>query len=189
MASSPCSSSAGEGSGPSSARAIIRRYRLGDAAAVGRLIADTYRTHNLGFAPADEQARLLGPFGFAGSPDPAHREAIARAIAAPLVLVAEVDGVLVGVLRGGRRDRPRRAVLQSLFVDGGYHRRGIGRRLVERFEAACRAGGATEIKVAATAYAIPFYQALGYRRSTGMRTTASFEGSGLPYQPMSRSLV
>lgn len=167
----------------------VRRYRAGDAVAVGRLIADTYRTYNLDFATLDEQARLLGPFALAGSPDPGHRAAVARAIAAPLVLVAEVDGVVAGVLRGGRRDRPQRAVLQSLFVDGGHHRSGIGRLLVERFEKAGRAGGALEIKVAATAYAVAFYQALGYRRSTGVRTMASFEGRGLPYQPMGKSLV
>jgi len=168
---------------------IIRRYRAGDAAAVGRLIADTYRAYNLGFASPDEQAHLLGPFGHAGSADSGHRAAIARAIAAPLVLVAEADGVLVGVLRGGRRDRPQRAVLQRLFVDGGRHRCGIRRRLVERFEKACREDGVVEVRVAATAYAVPFYRALGYRRSMGVRTGAGFEGRGLPYQPMRKTLA
>ena len=167
----------------------IRRYRAGDAAAVGRLIADTYRAYNLGFASLDQQARLLGPFAFAGSADPDRGADIARAISAPLVLVAEADGVLVGVLRGGRRDRPQRAVLQSLFVDGARHRTGIGRRLVERFEKACREDGVAEVKVAATVYAVPFYQALGYRRSTGVRTMGSFQGRGLPYQPMKKSLA
>jgi len=80
-------------------------------------------------------------------------------------------------------------VLQSLFVDGGRHRRGIGRCLVERFEKACREDGVVEVKVAATAYAVPFYQTLGYRRSTGVRTMASFDGRGLPYQPMRKTLA
>jgi len=54
---------------------------------------------------------------------------IAAAIRAPMVFVAEDEGRVVGVLRGGRQDR-----LQSLFVAGSHQRRGIGRQLVERFE-------------------------------------------------------
>jgi len=81
-------------------------------------------------------------------------------------------------------DRRERTVLQSLFVDGEHHRRGTGRRLVEHFEQTCRDTGVTRIKVAATLLAVPFYQALGYRRSTGVRTMGSGGTRGLIYQPM-----
>ena len=121
--------------------------------------------------------------------EPAHRAAIAEAIGAPMVLVAEEAGAIVGVLRGGRLDRRGRTVLQSLFVAAGHQRRGIGRRLVTRFEQACRARGATVVKLSSTLYAVPFYQALAYKRSTGVRTGRSFQGSGLPYQPMKKTLV
>jgi GNAT superfamily N-acetyltransferase len=167
----------------------IRAYRNGDAASVGRLIARTYSAFNLGFAPPEQQAGLLGPFGFADSAERAHRAAIAEAIGAPIVLVAEEAGGIVGVLRGGRVDGRGRTVLQSLFVAADHQRRGIGRRLVERFEKACPAGGVTVIKVASTLYAVPFYRALGYRRSTGVRTGRSFRGSGLPYQPMRKTIA
>ena len=66
--------------------------------------------------------------------------------------------------------------------------RGAGRRLVRRFEQECLARGVTVVKVASTLYAVPFYQALGYRRSTGVRSMRSFQGSGLPYQPMRKTL-
>jgi GNAT superfamily N-acetyltransferase len=154
----------------------IRTYGEDDAVEVGRLIARTHSAFNLSFATPEQRAALLGPFRFARSADPARREAIARAIAAPLVLV------------GGRLDHRQRVVLQSLFVAGSHHRRGVGRRLVERFEKDCRARGTMVIKVASTLYAVPFYQALGYRRSTGVRTMSSFEGAGLPYQPMKKRL-
>lgn len=167
----------------------IRHYRPGDAAAVGRLIARTYEAFNLGFAAPGERAALLGPFRFARSDDPAHRAAIADAISAPLVLVATDDGSVVGVLRGGRVDRRGRAVLQSLFVDGRHHRRGIGRRLVERFERSCADRGIAVIRVASTLHAVPFYEALGYRRSTGRRTLGGFDGGRLPYQPMRKRIV
>ncbi|MCB2224293.1 MAG: GNAT family N-acetyltransferase [Actinobacteria bacterium] len=163
----------------------VREYHERDAAAVGRLIARTYSAFNLGFATAEERATLLGPFRFAGSADPAHRLAIAAALEAPIVLVAERGAAVVGVLRGGRLDRKGRTVLQSLFVDAGHHRRGIGRRLVTEFERRCPAGAV--IVAASTLYAVPFYLALGYRRSTGVRTMRSFAGEGLPYQPVKKA--
>jgi GNAT superfamily N-acetyltransferase len=86
------------------------------------------------------------------------------------------------VLRG-RKER-----LASLFVRGDHHRQGIGRRLVEQFEQECMRQGATVIRVAATLYAIPFYTALGYQRTTGVRNGWSFEGTGLKYQPMKKVL-
>jgi len=160
----------------------IRPYRESDAQSVGRLIADTYSQFNLSFASADELGKLLGPFRHARSAEPAHREAIAQAIRAPMVFVAEEDGQIVGVLRG-RKER-----LASLFVRGDRHRQGIGRRLVEQFEQECRRQEVTVIRVAATLYAIPFYAALGYRRTTGVRNGWSFGGTGLKYQPMKKVL-
>lgn len=160
----------------------IRPYCEPDAETVGRLIADTYSHFNLSFACPDELAKLLGPFQHARSPEPAHRQAIAEVIRSPVVLVAEEDGEIVGVLRG-RRER-----LASLFVRGDHHRRGIGRALVERFEQESSGRGVSVIRLAATLYAIPFYTALGYRKTTGLRNGWSFEGSGLKYQPMRKLL-
>jgi len=166
----------------------IRRYRESDAENVGKLIADTYSEFNLSYASPEERALLLGPFQQARSPEKAHREAIAQVIRAPMVWVAVNDGEIVGVLRGGRKDKQQRTVLQSLFVKGDHHRQGIGRKLVERFERECLRQGATVIRLAATLYAVPFYLAMGYKRSTGVRSGRSFEGSGLQVQPMRKVL-
>ena len=162
----------------------IRRYRESDAENVGKLIADTYSEFNLSYASPEERALLLGPFQHARSSEKAHREAIAQVIRAPMVWIAVDDGEIVGVLRGGRKDKQQRTVLQSLFVKGNHHRQGIGRKLVERFERECLRQGATVIRLAATLYAVPFYLAMGYKRSTGVRSGQSFEGSGLKVQPM-----
>ena len=97
--------------------------------------------------------------------------------------MAEDGGEIVGVLRG----RPDR--LASLFVRGDHHRQGVGRGLVERFESECLQHGATVIRVASTLYAVPFYLAMGYKRSTGIRTGWSFEGRGLMVQPMRKALA
>jgi predicted N-acetyltransferase YhbS len=161
----------------------IRPYREDDAERAGILIADTFGAFNLSYAPPNEQQRLLGPFRNARSTDPAHRQAIAEIIRAEVFLVAEDEGAIVGVLRG-RKER-----LQSLFVAGSHHRRGIGRRLVELFEEACRQQGAARIRVAATLFATPFYQKLGYKKTTGVRTMPCFDGEALPYQPMIKVLA
>lgn len=160
----------------------IGAYDEVDSGTVGRLIADTYGRFNLSFASPEDRALLLGPFQHAYSPDQAHREAIARALRSEMVFVARDEGEIVGVLRG-RRER-----LASLFVRGDHHRQGIGRRLVERFEQECCGQGVTVIRVASSVYAVPFYLAMGYKRSTGMRSGWSFQGRGLTVQPMRKVL-
>jgi predicted N-acetyltransferase YhbS len=166
----------------------IRRYKEPDAQQVGVLIADTYNEFNLSELTDQQRAAMLGPFFYARSSEPCHRKAIADAIRAPTVLVAEIDDQIVGVLRGGRVDEKGRTVLQSLFVNGSCHRRGIGQKLVERFEKEYRKGGVTVFKLLATLHAVPFYLAMGYRKSTGIRLIHSFEGQGLSSQPMKKVL-
>jgi GNAT superfamily N-acetyltransferase len=161
----------------------IRDAQEADAAEIGRLIADTYGTYNLDFVPPDEKGPFLGPFRHARSDDPAHRAAIARVIQAPMLLVAEnAAGEIVGVLRGS----PGR--LRSLFVRGDHHRQGIGRALLERFEGASARLGSETIRLASSLYAVPFYQRMGYKKSTGVRAGWSFEGRGLRWQPMKKVL-
>ena len=132
----------------------IRRYRESDSGQVGILIADTYSKFNLSTVSGKQRETMLGPFLHARSQEAVHRKAIADALRAPTVLVAEVDGTIVGVLRDGRVDK-------------------LGR---------------TVIKLLATMHAIPFYLEMGYRKSTGIRSIHSFEGAGLPSQPMKRVL-
>jgi predicted N-acetyltransferase YhbS len=160
----------------------IRKYRDIDAPAVGRLIAETFREYNLSHADPAEQERLLGPFRHAFSDDPSHREAVRSILQSPMLYVAEDDGEIVGVLRG------RQNVLASLFVRGDRHRGGIGRRLVERFEHDSRAQGVTWIRVASTLYAVPFYTAMGYKKTTGVRPCPTFDGTDLTAQPMKKLL-
>jgi len=160
----------------------IRRYRESDATCVGKLIADTYSKYNLSFATPTEQSAFLGPFQHARSRAKAKREEIARVIRASMVFVAEKDGKIVGILRG-KKDK-----LQSLFVGGAFHRQGIGRKLVERFERECTGQGARVIKLMSTPYAVSFYQSVGYKKSTGVRRMKCFEGEGLEYQPMKKAL-
>ena len=164
----------------------IRKYRQGDAKQAGILIADTFHTFNLAGLTIRQQQEMLGPFLYARSSEPSLQKAIVDAIRAPTVLVAKMDGRIVGVLRGGRVDERGRTVLQSLFVSGSCHRQGIGRKLVERFEKEYTGRGVTVFKLLSTLHAVPFYQAMGYRKSTGVRSIHSFDGQGLPSLPMKK---
>ena len=166
----------------------VRKYRKSDAQQAGVLIADTYRTFNLSEMTAEQQNAMLGPFAHARSNDPSRQREIAEALRAPSVWVAEGNGSIVGVLRGGRVDERGMTVLQSLFVSGKYHRLDIGRKLVERFEKEYTARGVTVFKLLSTLHAVPFYLSMGYRRSTGVRGIHSFDGVGLPSQPMKKVL-
>jgi predicted N-acetyltransferase YhbS len=78
--------------------------------------------------------------------------------------------------------------LGSLFVDPVYHRQGIGSALVEKFEKQGQEKGGEIIRVASTLYAIPFYLEMGYKKSTGVRRGWSFQGQGIPIQPMKKVL-
>jgi GNAT superfamily N-acetyltransferase len=168
--------------------ATVRKYRQSDVRQVAAVIADSYAEFNLSGMSPEGRLSMLGPFAYAESTLPEHQEALARAIAAPSLWVAESDGAIVGVLRGGRTDERGRTVLMSLFVSGKHHRQGIGRTLLERFEREYAARGVRVFKVAATLYAVPFYLSLGYRRTTNVRSTRSFGEAALPYQPMKKVL-
>ena len=161
----------------------IRNYTERDAESVGRLIADTYSEFNLSVVSSEELGLFLGPFRYAGSKEKAHQEAISQAIKSAMVFVAENNRKIVGVLE---RQKVR---LGSLYVRADYHRQGIGRKLVEHFEKECLREGPTVIKVAATLYAVPFYLAMGYKKSTGVRNGWSFDGRGLKIQPMRKVLA
>jgi len=158
----------------------IRNYTEKDAEEVGRLIADTYSEFNLSFASSEDRNLMLGPFRHARSLDTSHQRAIVEILRSPMFYVAEIDDEITGILRG-RKER-----LASLFVRRDFHHQGIGRKLVTHFEAESLKQGTSHIRVAATVYAIPFYLKLGYKKSSGLRNSWSFDGYGLPYQPMKK---
>lgn len=162
----------------------IRPYQDADAVPAGKLIAATYREFNLSFLLLEEQGAYLGPFQFADSTDETHQKEIAQVLQAEMVFVAEnEEGEIVGILRG-RRDR-----LHSLFVRGDMHHQGIGSLLVEHFEQACLAMGGKVIRLASTLYAVPFYQKIGYKKSTGVRSGWSFAGENFKWQPMKKLMI
>ena len=75
-------------------------YLPGDSPATGRLTFDAYGEISLGYLPEEQREPYLGPFAQAYAKDPADLQKIAELIHAPIEFIAELDGNIVGVLRG-----------------------------------------------------------------------------------------
>ena len=72
--------------------------------------------------------------------------------------------------------RPDRRHICLFFVDGGYHRLGVGTRLFRRLLDACPGGAIT---VNSSPYGLPFYRRLGFTPTAGEQTV-----HGIRFFPM-----
>lgn len=95
----------------------------------------------------------------------------------PIFWVVEESGKIVGIIRGNK------SRIVNLFVDGKYHKKGIGRRLIKRFEDVARKLNSNNIKVRASLYSVNFYLRSGYKKTTGVRNM-----NGIKIQPMRKIL-
>ena len=70
---------------------------------------------------------------------------------------------MVGLAMGNKGE------LIVLFIRERHHGKGIGRRLMRRFERECARQGSARYRVRASLYAIPFYLKMGCKKTTGVR--------------------
>lgn len=82
------------------------------------------------------------------------------AIASGVFEIAEVEGAAAGYCLRVADE------VVSLYVDPGFGRRGVGRALIGRAEAAARAEGAVRMALEATLAGEPFYRTCGYAEVT-----------------------
>ncbi len=141
---------AGPASAGQQAGAAIRLATTADAVAISALVTRLTRQYVLPDQPQAAAVRLIGWMA-------------ASAIAERIDLgdrhhVAEIDGVLVGVV--ATRDNSH---MHLLFVDTCYQRRGIARALWRVARDACiEAGHSGPISVNASAFAVPTYLRFGF---------------------------
>ncbi len=91
--------------------------------------------------------------------------------------IATYKDKVIGVIRGNKN----RVV--NLFVNGRYHKKGVGKRLLLKFENECKKNGSKKINIRASLYAIEFYKKQGYKKTTGVRNMR-----GINIQPMIKIL-
>jgi len=119
-----------------------------------------------GFEPDDVDQivailKLNNQYGF---PEVDGPEAMMRVKScnAAVFLVFEMDGKVVGVIRGNYDGS--RAMIHQLSVHPAYQRRGIGRVLVEEVVRKFREMGAPTVSATITERSFPFFQKVGFRK-------------------------
>jgi RimJ/RimL family protein N-acetyltransferase len=140
--------------------AVIRRAEPGDAGALVRL-AESVGSEEGGWLIADGGWRSVAE-------ERRYLKAIRRHAYAA-VLVAELDGDIVGRLSMGRDSHPASEHVADVgvMVADGYRRRGIGRALMESAEAWARSVGVRKIELHVFPHneaALALYERLGYRQ-------------------------
>ena len=85
-----------------------------------------------------------------------------KACIAAVFLVFEIDGKVVGVIRGSYDGS--RAMIHQLSVHPTYQRRGIGRVLVEEIVKKFKEMGAPTVSATITERSFPFFQKVGFRK-------------------------
>lgn len=98
---------------------------------------------------------------------------------AEIMYGAYVDNHLAGVLSISKGN-----TVSCVFVDGDYHRRGVGKTLFNYVVEKLRESGVKKIKLNASPYAVPFYHYLGFC-DTGEQTSYK----GIVYTPMEKVLT
>lgn len=96
----------------------------------------------------------------------------------PIFFLAIDKQKIVGMIRGTENR------IINLFVLGSYHGKGIGKKLVEKFEMEARKGNSKIIKIRSSLFAISFYEKMGYKKSTGIKNF-----KGIKIQPMWKSFI
>lgn len=162
---------------------VVRRATPGDLSGVLDVFLDCWRGSYRGILPdavidqmTDERADALWQRVLTASDG--------------VVLVAEREGVLIGVTRYALPDAPGGdGAVHSLYVSPRGQGGGVGRLLLDAASAALRDAGAPAVTLwvfAANTPSIGFYEAQGWRPDGGSRTQSEF---GLPEQRMRGELA
>ncbi|MEM3443211.1 MAG: GNAT family N-acetyltransferase [Candidatus Bathyarchaeia archaeon] len=113
----------------------------------------------------DEVVEILKLNGQYGFPEVDGPEAMKRVKACPasVFLVYELDGKIVGVVRGTYDGS--RAMIHQLSVHPTYQRRGVGGALVKEIVRRFQQMGAPTVSATVTEESLPFWQKVGFKRT------------------------
>lgn len=153
----------------------IRKFKPDDTLAIAKLIKETFKRFNgRDYFDKKAVAKYLKHYDTKGENLLKLTKFFQKS---RICYVALNNKRIVGVVRG-RADK-----IFHLFVLAKYHHGGIGGKLMKKFEAEAKQLGVDKIKLNASLYAVPFYQKIGYKKSTGIRNLF-----GLKVWPMGRVL-
>ena len=139
---------------------MIRRFQKQDTIAVADLAKKTFAACN-----ADDYFDIAGVEKTLDSFDTAkhsEQELYSSLSSADIFYVYEENGKIAGMVRG-RKNR-----VHTLFVGAGRQNKGIGRRLMEKFEQRAKEQGTEFIEIHASLAAAAFYEKMGYKKLGGV---------------------
>lgn len=152
----------------------IRKFKISDTESVAKLISKTFATFNEKEGTKKAVQRYINHYNPKKNDVDKIKEGFLQT---SLFFVVEEKGKIIGIVRGTKN----RVV--NLFVDGKYHGKGIGKKLMQKFEREAKNLHSKEIRIRASLFAIKFYQVAGYKKTTGIRNFM-----GLKIQPMKKVL-
>jgi len=116
-------------------------------------------------ADMDEVVEILKLNNQYGFPEVDGPEAMKRvkACSAAVFLVCEIEGKVVGVVRGNYDGS--RAIIHQLSVHPAYQRQGIGTVLVKEVVKRFKQMGAPTVSATITEESLPFWQKAGFRKT------------------------
>jgi N-acetylglutamate synthase-like GNAT family acetyltransferase len=109
-----------------------------------------------------EILKLNNQYGFPKVDGPEAMKRV-KACSAAVFLVCEIDGRVVGVVRGNYDGS--RAMVHQLSVHPAYKKQGIGTALVKEIVKRFRQMGAPTVSVTVTEESLPFWQKVGFRKT------------------------
>lgn len=150
---------------------VIRKFKRGDEKEVAKLIYETFRKYNENDGSKKAIKKYLENNSLKKS-----SEELFNQYNGEIAFVALDGKKIIGFVKG------KRGHLRNLFVYGKYHGKGIGKMLMKKFESESKRMGSKEVVIShASTYAVPFYEKIGYKKTTGVRTKC-----GLKVQPMKK---
>lgn len=109
-----------------------------------------------------EILKLNDQYGFPQVDGPEAMKRV-KACSAAVFLLCEVDGKVVGIVRGNYDGS--RAIIHQLSVHPAYQRRGIGTGLVEETVKRFEEMGAPTVSATITQESLPFWQKVGFQKT------------------------
>jgi N-acetylglutamate synthase-like GNAT family acetyltransferase len=109
-----------------------------------------------------EILKLNNQYGFPEVDGPEAMKRV-KACSAAVFLVCEIDGRVVGVVRGNYDGS--RAIIHQLSVHLTYQKQGIGTALVKEIVKRFRQMGAPTVSATVTEESLPFWQKVGFRKT------------------------
>ena len=109
-----------------------------------------------------EILKLNNQYGFPKVDGPEAMKRV-KACSVAVFLVCEIDGRVVGVVRGNHDGS--RAIVHQLSVHPAYQRRGLGAALVREIVKKFQQMGAPTVSATVTERSLPFWQKVGFRKT------------------------